>query len=211
MRSRVESGRTSPRFLVRAFLRTFVRGRLCATFSTARVRDSGFFIGMPEYTLRLRDLESNNQERGMKQVFAVATGFILWSVLWLGLNQLLLLLGVMPPTSTQPLTDAKPLVMLLVGSVLISLLSGYVASRISGLQWALPAAALGLLLLATGVFVQLKLWYLIPLWYHLIFLVLLMPMTVLGARLRARSQERMQMRSRSVACTSSAAWRRSQP
>jgi hypothetical protein len=123
----------------------------------------------------------------MKQVFAVATGFILWSVLWLGLNQLLLVLGVMSPTNTQPLTDAKPLVLLLVGSVLISLLSGYVTSRISGLQWALPAGALGVLLLATGVFVQLKLWYLIPLWYHLIFLLLLMPMTILGARLRARS------------------------
>jgi hypothetical protein len=123
----------------------------------------------------------------MKQVFAVATGFILWSVLWLGLNQLLLVLGVMPATTSQPIADPKPLVLLLVGSVLISLLSGYVTSRISGMEWALPAGALGMLLLATGVFVQLKLWYLIPLWYHLLFLLLLMPMTILGARMRARS------------------------
>ena len=123
----------------------------------------------------------------MKQVFAVAAGFILWSVLWLGLNQLLLVLGVMSATTTQPVSDTAPLVLLLVGSVLISLLSGYVTSRISGVEWALPAGALGVLLLATGVFVQLKLWYLIPLWYHLIFLLLLMPMTILGARLRARS------------------------
>jgi hypothetical protein len=123
----------------------------------------------------------------MKQVFAVATGFILWSVLWLGLNQLLLVLGVMPATTSQPIADPKPLVLLLVGSVLISLLSGYVTSRISGMEWALPAGALGVVLLATGVFVQLKLWYLIPLWYHLLFLLLLMPMTILGARMRARS------------------------
>ena len=123
----------------------------------------------------------------MKQVFAVATGFILWSVLWLGLNQLLLVLGVMPATTSQPIADPKPLVLLLVGSVLISLLSGYVTSRISGMEWALPAGALGMLLLASGVFVQLKLWYLIPLWYHLLFLLLLMPMTILGARMRARS------------------------
>jgi hypothetical protein len=123
----------------------------------------------------------------MKQVFAVATGFILWSVLWLGLNQLLLVLGVMPATTSQPIADPKPLVLLLVGSVLISLLSGYVTSRNSGMEWALPAGALGMLLLATGVFVQLKLWYLIPLWYHLLFLLLLMPMTILGARMRARS------------------------
>jgi hypothetical protein len=137
----------------------------------------------------LPDLDPDNPELCMKQIFAVAAGFILWSVLWLALNQLLLVAGIMSPTGTQPLTNATPLVLLLVGSVLISLLSGYVTGRISGLAWTIPAAALGLLLLATGVFVQLKLWYSIPLWYHLIFLLLLMPMTVLGARLRARSQK----------------------
>jgi hypothetical protein len=124
----------------------------------------------------------------MKQVLGVVAGFILWSVLWLSLNQLLLLLGVMSPHVTEPLADAKPLLLLLVGSVLISLISGYVTARIAGAPWALPAAALGVLLLATGVFVQLKLWYVIPLWYHLSFLLLLIPMTLLGARLRARSR-----------------------
>lgn len=124
----------------------------------------------------------------MKQVLGVVAGFILWSVLWLSLNQLLLLLGVMSPHVTEPLADAKPLLLLLVGSVLISLISGYVTARIAGAPWALPAAALGALLLATGVFVQLKLWYVIPLWYHLSFLLLLIPMTLLGARLRARSR-----------------------
>ncbi|HEY2895996.1 MAG TPA: hypothetical protein VGJ12_02580 [Gemmatimonadaceae bacterium] len=121
----------------------------------------------------------------MKQVLGVVAGFILWSVLWLSLNQLLLLLGIMSPHVTEPMADAKPLLLLLVGSVLISLMSGYVTARIAGVAWALPAAALGVLLLATGVFVQLKLWYLIPLWYHLSFLLLLIPMTLLGARLRA--------------------------
>jgi hypothetical protein len=124
----------------------------------------------------------------MKQVLGVVAGFILWSALWLSLNQLLLLLGVMSPHVTEPLADAKPLLLLLVGSVLISLISGYVTARIAGAPWALPAVALGVLLLATGVFVQLKLWYVIPLWYHLSFLLLLIPMTLLGARLRARSR-----------------------
>ena len=123
----------------------------------------------------------------MKQVLGVIVGFILWSVLWLSLNQMLLLVGVMSPNVTEPLTNAKPLLLLLVGSVLISLISGYVTARIAGRAWALPAAALGVLLLATGVFVQLKLWYLIPLWYHLGFLILLIPMTLLGARMRARA------------------------
>ena len=126
----------------------------------------------------------------MKQILGVIIGFILWSVLWLSLNQLLLVLGIMSPAVTEPLTNATPLLVLLVGSVLVSLISGYVAARIAGLAWALPAVALGVLLLATGVFVQLKLWYLIPLWYHLAFLLLLIPMTLLGARLRASSRDR---------------------
>ena len=126
----------------------------------------------------------------MKQILGVVIGFILWSVLWLSLNQLLLALGIMSPTVTEPLTNSTPLLVLLVGSVLISLTSGYVTARIAGSAWALPAVALGVLLLATGVFVQLKLWYLIPLWYHLAFLLLLIPMTLLGARVGAGSRSR---------------------
>ena len=78
----------------------------------------------------------------MKQVLAVVAGFILWSVLWLSLNQLLLVLGIMSPAVTEPVTDAKPLLVLLVGSVLISLVSGYVTARIAGFPWALPVVAL---------------------------------------------------------------------
>jgi hypothetical protein len=123
----------------------------------------------------------------MKQVLGVVAGFVLWSILWLSLNQLLLVLGLMTPPTTEPIADAKPLLMLIVGSALISLLSGYVAARIAGAAWGLAAAVLGVLLLLTGIFVQIKLWYLIPLWYHLTFLLLLVPMTFLGARARARS------------------------
>jgi hypothetical protein len=121
----------------------------------------------------------------MKQVLGVLTGFILWSVLWLGLNQVLLTLGLISPTVTEPVTDSKPLLLLLVGSVLISLVAGYVTARIAGFPWALAVAALGVLLLATGIFFQIKMWYVIPLWYHVTFLVLLIPMTFAGARMRA--------------------------
>jgi hypothetical protein len=45
----------------------------------------------------------------MKQILGVVAGFILWSVLWLSLNQLLLVLGIMSPAVTEPLADPKPL------------------------------------------------------------------------------------------------------
>jgi hypothetical protein len=184
MRSRVDSGRTTRR----ADLRGFFCADWRAVLATARACDSGFFIRVPEYTLPSFDLDPDYQEMCMKQIFGVVAGFILWSVLWLSLNQLLLILGVMSPNVTEPFTEAKPLLVLLAGSVLISLLSGYVTARITGCPWALPAVALGVLLLATGAFVQLKLWYLIPLWYHLSFLLLLIPVTLLGARIRAGSR-----------------------
>jgi hypothetical protein len=123
----------------------------------------------------------------MKQLAGVVAGFILWSVLWLGLNQLLLVLGVLAPPTNEPLTDTTPLLVLLVSSVVISLASGWATARIVGFPWALSAVVLGVLLLLTGIFVQIKLWYLIPLWYHVSFLLLLIPMTFLGARMQAGS------------------------
>ncbi|MGE5727052.1 MAG: hypothetical protein ACM34L_00520 [Gemmatimonas sp.] len=123
----------------------------------------------------------------MKQALAVVAGYVLWSMLWLGLNQVLLILGVLTPSTTEPLTSATPLLLLLIGSVLLSLVSGYVAARIAGSAWALCVIVLGVMLLLTGIFVEIKVWYRIPLWYHVSFLVLLIPMTFLGARMRARS------------------------
>jgi len=41
------------------------------------------------------------------------------------------------------------------------------------------------LLLIVGVIVQMGVWDKIPLWYHLTFWILLVPMTVLGGRLRS--------------------------
>jgi hypothetical protein len=123
----------------------------------------------------------------MRQLAGVVAGFILWSVLWLGLNQLLLVLGVLAPPTNEPLTNTTPLLVLLASSVVISLASGWATARIVGFPWALSAVVLGVLLLLTGIFVQIKLWYLIPLWYHVSFLLLLIPMTFLGARMQAGS------------------------
>jgi len=123
----------------------------------------------------------------MKQALAVVAGYVLWSMLWLGLNQALLMLGILSPSSTEPLSSSTPLLVLLIGSALLSLVSGYVAARIAGPAWALCAIVLGVLLLLTGIFVEIKVWYRIPLWYHLSFLVLLIPMTFLGARMQARA------------------------
>jgi hypothetical protein len=43
---------------------------------------------------------------------------------------------------------------------------------------------LGVLLLAFGLMVEVMAWNYLPIWYHLIFLVLLIPFTVLGGKVK---------------------------
>lgn len=121
----------------------------------------------------------------MKRFLAVIAGFILWSVLWVCLNVGLHKFGLLPAALTQPMSDPAPLAALLVGGVVISIISGYTAAAIAGVPAEPAVAALGVLLLLTGVYFQSKVWHLMPLWYHLTFLLLLIPMCFVGARLRA--------------------------
>ncbi|MDQ2767071.1 MAG: hypothetical protein M3Y30_07925 [Gemmatimonadota bacterium] len=123
----------------------------------------------------------------MKQALGVVAGFVLWSVLWLCYNQLLLKVGVLPSTLSQSFSSPMPLLLLLGGSVVFSLVSGYVTARIAGVPFSMPALALGVLLLATGILFQLKMWSVIPVWYNVLFLLLLIPMTMAGARMHAPS------------------------
>jgi hypothetical protein len=128
---------------------------------------------------------THTREKRMKQVLGVVAGFVLWSVLWLCYNQLLLKAGILPSDLSRPLTASMPLLLLLGGSVAFSIVSGYVAARIAGVPATMPALMLGVLLLATGVFFQLKTWNLLPVWYNVIFLLLLIPMTIAGARMHS--------------------------
>ena len=120
----------------------------------------------------------------LRQVLAVLAGFALWSVLWLTYNAVMVKLGVLPQDQTQPLHETGALLALLVGSFIASLLAGYAAALASKAASMRPVAALGLLLLAVGIFAQSQFWLLMPLWYHLLFLALLLPACIAGARLR---------------------------
>jgi len=120
----------------------------------------------------------------MRRALAVIAGFVLWSVLWLCFNVGLNKFGIIPAALTEPLVRAGPLAALLIGSIVLSIISGYVTASIAGPPASPAVATLGVLLLLTGIYFQSKVWHLMPLWYHLTFLVLLIPMCFAGARLR---------------------------
>ena len=75
------------------------------------------------------------------------------------------------------------LIALLIKSFIVSLISGFIAALIAG-ENTKSTLALGVLLLLFGIFVQAGYWNYMPLWYHIPFLILLIPMTVLGGKFR---------------------------
>ena len=130
----------------------------------------------------------------LKIILGVIVGFIVWSILWIGSDALLM--AILPwygkhqtdfnvaMTTGQPfLADTTILIMHLIRSIIVSIISGLVAAVIAR-ENTKTTLILGILLLAFGIFVQALAWNNIPVWYHVIFLALIIPMTVFGGKLR---------------------------
>ncbi|CAN5725111.1 hypothetical protein BH20VER1_BH20VER1_25650 [soil metagenome] len=122
----------------------------------------------------------------IRNILAVIAGNVAWTVLWLSYNALLKSFGALPADSAAPLTRTPPLLMLLVGSVVFSVVAGFLTAAIATGQTYWPVLVLCAVQLAMGLFFQLQFWQLMPLWYHLPFLLLLVPATLLGAWLRLK-------------------------
>ena len=120
----------------------------------------------------------------IKQILAALVGYLFWSLAWVGYNPLLQKFGLLSSDPTQKIHDLMPLLALLLGSFVLSIVAGYLTALISGARRHLAVLLLGVLLLATGIFVQIQVWHLMPLWYHLAFLALLVPFCFVGAGLR---------------------------
>jgi hypothetical protein len=71
----------------------------------------------------------------------------------------------------------------LLGSI-ASLLAGFVSAIIAGENKRAPMV-LGFLMLALGLLKAVMSWQYVPLWYHVVFTVMLLPLVILGGRLRS--------------------------
>jgi len=131
----------------------------------------------------------------LRVILGIVAGFIAWSILWVGSDQLLINLSpgwygahqlafqkaMFNKTEFTP--DSTILILHLVRSVVISIMSGFLAAVIARGNRNAPLG-LGILLLVFGAFIQVMAWSYLPLWYHVAFLALLIPMTILGGRLK---------------------------
>ena len=121
----------------------------------------------------------------IRSLSAVIAGFMVWTVVFLGGNQLFFVLFRGRYREDMSTDDGLVLLATLLLSVLASVAAGWVAVAIAKTKPRQHAAVLGLVLLAVGIWVQLMSWDALPLWYNLCFLVLLLPATILGGRLRS--------------------------
>ncbi len=121
----------------------------------------------------------------LRTILGVAAGFIVWSILWVGVDAGLRAVWTSYDESVKAMTfSSSMLIVPLFLSAVVSIVSGFVAASIAK-ENTKSSLLLGVLLLIFGIFVQLSVWDKIPLWYHLTFWILLVPMTVLGGRLRS--------------------------
>ncbi len=128
-------------------------------------------------------------------ILGVIAGFIAWSIIWLGSDQVLISsspnwygshqyafqAAMVNQTSFTP--DSTILLLHLVRAAIISIMAGFLAALIARENRRAPLI-LGVLLLLFGIGVQAVAWSYLPIWYHLVFLAMLIPFTVIGGRLK---------------------------
>jgi len=128
-------------------------------------------------------------------VLGVIAGFIAWSIAWVGGEKILS--AMMPEgfgaqqrafqaaveNGGQFTADTTLLLTHIVLGSIVSVISGFLAALIAREKRRAPLV-LGFLLLALGLLKAVLSWPYVPLWYHVIFTALLLPMTIMGGKLK---------------------------
>jgi hypothetical protein len=124
-----------------------------------------------------------------RAILAVITGAAVWAVLWIGGTQAAQAAFPSLLPKGQPITSVGALLGLILYSVPLSILAGYVTATVMG-KGPMPVVwALAVLQLIFGIVAEVSAWNLAPVWYHVVFLALVIPATVYGGRLRVRRAE----------------------
>ena len=120
-----------------------------------------------------------------RAIAAVVSGYLLWTVLWLGFTAVAQMLFPGLIDAEQPLTHTGVLMGYLVYAVIISIGAGFTCAAIKKADSAKAVGVLAALLLVSGIVAEASYWDMTPVWYHLVFLLLLVPATIYGGRMKA--------------------------
>lgn len=128
-------------------------------------------------------------------VLGVIAGFFAWAITWFGsemaLSAMLPELYGAPQRAFQAAienggqftADTTLLLMHIVLGSIVSVMSGFLAALIARENKRAPLV-LGVLLLALGVMKAALSWPYVPVWYHVSFTALLIPMAMMGGKLK---------------------------
>ena len=130
----------------------------------------------------------------VRTILGVVAGFFAWMIVWFGFE--LALSAVWPEFGAHqaafqeaiehdgPFTPNSTILIIHVAlASVVSAIAGFVAALVAGGNKRAPFIA-GILLLAVGLLKAVMSWSYVPVWYHVLFTAVLLPMTILGGKLR---------------------------
>lgn len=129
----------------------------------------------------------------LRIVLGVVAGFVSWLIVWIGSEKILSAIwpafGVHQRAFEEAIknggqftADTKMLLTHIVLSSIVSVMAGSLAAVIAGENSRAPLV-LGFVLLALGILKAVMSWPYVPIWYHVIFTVILLPMAIMGGKL----------------------------
>ena len=130
----------------------------------------------------------------LRIVLGVIAGFLAWAIVWFGSEKILS--AIWPEgfgahqrafeaaiaNGGQFTADTTLLLTHIVLASIVSVMSGLLATLIAGENIRAPLV-LGILLVAFGLLKVVLSWPYVPIWYHVIFTALLIPMTIVGGKI----------------------------
>ena len=122
----------------------------------------------------------------VRAIVGVILGYSVWTAIWLGGNQLLFADAARSVEAGVPYEVVEALFGVIGLSVACSLVAGAVTSAVAREKGGRASLVTAILLLLTGIGVQMSVWSLMPAWYHLLFLALIVPLVHLGATMVQR-------------------------
>ena len=129
----------------------------------------------------------------LRIVLGVIAGFFAWLIAWVGSEKILSAIwpafGVhqrafeeVVKNGGQFTADTTMLLTHIVLGSIVSVMAGSLAALIAGENTRAPLV-LGFVLLALGLLKAVMSWPYVPIWYHVIFTAILLPMAIMGGKL----------------------------
>ncbi|MCB0139613.1 MAG: hypothetical protein KDE50_06850 [Caldilineaceae bacterium] len=120
----------------------------------------------------------------VRNTLAVLVGFSVWAALFIGSISLLFKSASNSPNMAELNNEPGMLIFLILLGLIYAVIAGLITARTANISPTIPTLILGLTLLIASLAAQIRFWEMLPVWYHLSFLLLLIPGVFMGAILQ---------------------------